>query len=81
MSSKIDTSGIDDIKRRLEQTSDIVDRKRDTTIEPKKMKIFTRGGPFLHTGDNEEESAQFERDNPEEFAYWREFFDRLGDVW
>lgn len=81
MASKIDTKGIDDIRRRLERTADVIDRKRGTKINPKKTRTFTRGGPYLHTGDNEEESAQFERDHPEEFAYWREFFQRLGDIW
>jgi len=81
MSSKINISGLDDIKRRLEQTYKIVDDKHGTRVDPAKVKTFIRGGAYLHTGENEKKSAQFERDFPAEFAYWRKFFQDIGDNW
>lgn len=80
--SKIDKSGINDIKKRLEKAAEIISRKNGTRVDLKKERIFTKG-PFLHQNTsetNEEESAQFERDNPELFGYLRALDDQLGDL-
>lgn len=72
MTHSVDTSGLIDIKKRLEKVVDIISRKNGTIVNLTQEKIFTKGGPFLHQDTKEtteEDSAQFERDNPEIFAY------------
>jgi len=81
--SSLDTTGIDDIKKRLEKAAEIISRKQGARIDLKKEKIFTKGGSFLHQSTasmSEEESAQFERDNPELFAYLLALNEQMKDL-
>lgn len=78
MASKIKNE-IPDVIRELERIEKLVGDKDGLRFDPKKTRTFVRG-QILHTGDTEEEeakSAKFERDFPEEFAYWEQFRQNL----
>jgi hypothetical protein len=71
---KLNKSDIADIKKSLNKAADFISSKQGARVDLKQERIFVKGGPFLHQateGMTEEESARFERDNPELFAYLR----------
>ena len=75
-------SELDDVIKRLRMASELVERRNGQTIDLVKERIFTKE-PFLHqaTEDmSEEESAKFERDNPELFNFLRAFDDQIRDL-
>lgn len=75
-------SELDDVIKRLRTVSELVNSKNGKTIDLVKERIFTKE-PFLHqdTEDmSEEESAEFERSNPELFNFLRAFDDQIRDL-
>ena len=73
------TNDFSDIVKILEKVGDIISRRDGQTLDLQKESIFSQG-PFLHqnTGTmGEEESAVFERNNPELFAYLRSLDDEI----
>ncbi|MHA2279288.1 MAG: hypothetical protein ACXAC5_00145 [Promethearchaeota archaeon] len=81
--TQLDNSALGDTRNRLEKAIDIINRKQGSKVDLVKEKVFTRGGPFLHQDSQtmtEKESAEFERQNPELFAYLRALDQQLGDL-
>lgn len=75
-------SDLDDIIKKLRRASELVGGKDGQRIDLVKERIFT-GSPFLHQATenmSEEESAEFERNNPELFNFLREFNDQLREL-
>lgn len=73
---------IDDIIKRLNKVSELVNSKNGQTIDLVKERIFTKG-PFLHQDTeetSEDDSAKFERDNTELFNFLRALDDQIRDM-
>lgn len=75
-------SELDSVMDKLKSIFELVESKDGQVVNLAKERIFTQG-PFLHqnTEDmSEEESAEFERKNPELFNFLRAFDDQLQDL-
>lgn len=75
-------SELDDIIKILRKVSDLVGSKDGKSLDLAKERIFTTG-TFLHqdTEDmSEEESAEFERSNPELFNFLRAFDEQIREL-
>jgi len=74
--------GLDDIIKGLRIAEKLTKSKDGQIIDLSKERIFTKG-VFVHQAtDNmsEEESAAFERNNPELFNFLRAFEDQMRDL-
>lgn len=73
---------IDDVIKRLRATYELLREKDGQIIDLAKEKTFVKG-PFLHHDTeekSEEESAKFERNNPEMFNFLRSLDDQIRDL-
>ena len=73
---------IKDIQNRIHKAVDLVQRYDGQVIDLKKEVIFTKE-PFLHQStetQTEEESANFERENPELFSFLRKIKEELKQI-
>jgi hypothetical protein len=82
MKSQIDDQGLQEAINKIENLASLADSKDGKKLDLVREKIFT-SGPFLHKDTKiatEEESAKFERDNPEFFAFLRSLDKEFRDV-
>lgn len=73
---------IKDIENRIHKAVDLIQRYDGQVINLKKEVIFTNE-PFLHQSTEtktEEESAKFERENPELFSFLRKIKKELRQI-
>lgn len=82
MKSKIEAKGLKDIAKGIDRLTERVTRDAGKQIDLTKEKIFVPGS-FLHQNGEkvtEEDSAAFERENPEFFAYLLALDQELRDI-
>ena len=76
-------SQLDDVIKRFRAAADLIESQDGRRIDLTKERIFVKGSPFVHQDTekmSEEESAEFERENPELFNFLRAFNDQIRDL-
>lgn len=74
---------IDDIANQVQKVYDLIRAQDSKKINSLQKRMFVKGGHFLHQDTDkisEEESARFERENPELFNFLRSLDDQLRAI-